>query len=187
MAGILMPLRRLKRGLAFPLLLLLALGGVAVIAWPRENGKVVDDIGQLGGSVTVNGSLWRRAIFAVDLHGAALDDDWLARLQGFAELRELDLAGTPVTSAGLRHIAALRTLRGLNLCGTRVDDAGLAELTGLVQLQELGLGGCPVSDAGLRHLAALPRLERVNLHGTRVTEDGIRRLEAARTGINVQH
>jgi len=40
----------------------------------------------------------------------------------------LDLAGTEVTDAGLRHIKELTSLEELRLVGSRVTRAGLADL-----------------------------------------------------------
>jgi hypothetical protein len=58
----------------------------------------------------------------------AVDDDALAMLCRFRELRSLDLRDTPVTDGGVRHIAVLRRLEQLDLRGTRITDDGLQTL-----------------------------------------------------------
>ena len=58
----------------------------------------------------------------------AVDNDALAVLYRFRELRSLDLRDTQITDAGVRHIAALKRLDHLDICGTRITDDGLQEL-----------------------------------------------------------
>lgn len=58
----------------------------------------------------------------------AVDDDALAILYRFRELRSLNLRDTPITDAGLHHIAALRRLEQLDIRGTRITDDGLRKL-----------------------------------------------------------
>ena len=60
----------------------------------------------------------------------AVDDDALAVLYGFRELRSLDLRDTQITDAGVRHIAVLRRLEQLDIRGTRITDDGLQKLRG---------------------------------------------------------
>jgi hypothetical protein len=60
----------------------------------------------------------------------AVDDDALAMLYRFRELRSLDLRDTQITDGGVRHIAALRRLEQLDIRGTRITDVGLQELRG---------------------------------------------------------
>jgi hypothetical protein len=57
----------------------------------------------------------------------AVDDDALAMLYRFRELRSLDLRDTQVTDGGLRHIAALKRLEQLDIRGTRITDHGLQQ------------------------------------------------------------
>ena len=58
----------------------------------------------------------------------AVDDDALAMLYRFRELRSLDLRDTQITDGGVRHIVALRRLEQLDLRGTRITDDGLQKL-----------------------------------------------------------
>lgn len=77
------------------------------------------------------------------------------RTCGLACLRELDLANTRVTDAGLRHLEKVPSLETLDLTGTQV------------------------TDAGLRQLARLPGLRYLDLCQTRVTSEGVARLQVA--------
>ena len=58
----------------------------------------------------------------------AVDDNALAMLYRFGELRSLDLRDTQVTDGGVRHIAALRQLEQLDIRGTRITGDGLQKL-----------------------------------------------------------
>jgi len=66
--------------------------------------------------------------FAMKRRGKAVDDDALAMLFRFRELRSLDLRDTQITDDGVWHIAALKRLEQLDIRGTRITDVGLQEL-----------------------------------------------------------
>ena len=75
-------------------------------------------------------------------------------------MRELDLAGTLVTGAGLEHLKGLTRLQSWCSKGTTVTDAGLEHLKGLTQLRKLYLYGTEVTDARLNELRkALPNCQ----------------------------
>lgn len=67
---------------------------------------------------------------ARERHGKtlAVDDDALAMLYSFRELRSLNLRDTQITDGGVRHIMALKRLEQLDIRGTRITDNGLQEL-----------------------------------------------------------
>lgn len=67
-------------------------------------------------------------------------DGDLVQLEPLTDLRELSLAGNPITDNGLAHIANLKNLEWLDLEETRVTDEGLARLKGLTKLKVLRLG-----------------------------------------------
>jgi Leucine-rich repeat (LRR) protein len=165
------------------LLLLPALLLAAGCQSPQD--RAVSAIKSRGGTVEVDTARPGRPVVGADLHGASLDDRWLAYLEALPELRELDLGGTPVGDNGLEHLRGLTQLESLNLTLTQVGDDGLAHLEGLTQLRELGLGGTRVTDAGLGHLRGLKDLARLNLFGTHVTDVGVRELEKAVPGLEV--
>ena len=60
----------------------------------------------------------------------AVDDNALAMLYRFGELRSLDPRDTQITDGGVRHIAALRQLEQLDIRGTRITNDGLQKLRG---------------------------------------------------------
>jgi hypothetical protein len=99
---------------------------------------------------------------------------------------EVDLSGTKVTDAGLKHLAALKGLWRLDLSGTKVTDAGMKPLTALKGLKELFLANNPkVTDKGLKELTALTGLQRLELSGTKVTNAGFDNYRAAVPGCSV--
>ncbi len=110
------------------------------------------------------------------------------------EVREIELAGTPITDADLEFLNGLRTLRSLNLGNCRnITDAALTKIGPHPHLRVLNLYSTPLTDAGLLlkgfpeleflHLQALPvtdaiapqlqsltRLTSLELHSTKVTD-----------------
>src|SRR5262245_2121566 len=89
----------------------------------------------------------------------------------------LSLASTQVTDAGLKELAALKSLQSLHLRATQVTGAGLKELAALKSLQSLNLDLCKgLTDAGLKELAALKSLQSLSLRDTKVTDAGLREL-----------
>jgi hypothetical protein len=152
----------------------------------QPHDDVLAAVRGVGGSAEADGDRPGRPVVTVDVHGSDVSDGWLARLEGLGQLRQLNLAATPITDAGLTHLRGLTELRGLNLAGTRITDAGLANLSGLTNLEELGLAGTGVTDAGLAHLKGLKRLARLNIFGTKVTEAGERGLKEALPAVEVQ-
>ncbi len=102
-----------------------------------------------------------------------LEDAGLASIAHLPALVHVDIAGTQVTSAGLRHLRRLRTLRELDLTHTLVDDAGLAHLASLVNLEWLKLEGTALTGTGLRRLAGLSSLRQLDLSGTKVTDGSL--------------
>ena len=81
---------------------------------------------------------------------------------GMVRLTRLDLHGTAVTDRGLARLEGLRELRSLNLYGTAVTDAGLAVIGGLAQLDAVYLWGTKVSENGVGELRQ--RLPRARVH-----------------------
>jgi hypothetical protein len=78
------------------------------------------------------------------------------RYRKLTALRELDLARTKITDAGLKSLAALTKLEGLKLAETSISDAGLAALAKLPALRGVTLDETQVTAAGLNELAKRP-------------------------------
>lgn len=102
-----------------------------------------------------------------------LKDDDLARLVDLRRPSELSLDKSPIGDAGLKHVAAMTTLRSLGLNETKVSDDGLAQLAQLTGLKQLFLSDTAISDAGMRNIRSLRGLTHVGLAGTRVTAEGL--------------
>lgn len=74
--------------------------------------------------------------------------------------------------AGLASLTRLRWLRGIR----GVSDAGMKHLANLTAMEGLDIGGSEVTDAGLAHLAVMRKLKHLNISG-KFTDAGLRRLE----------
>lgn len=93
---------------------------------------------------------------------ATLTDAELAKLKDLPNLTTLDLTGTPITDAGLKHVGGLKQLTSLSLNNVQtVTDAGANHLEGLTELVTLHADAVPFGDAGCASLAKLPKLKSV--------------------------
>lgn len=108
--------------------------------------------------------------------GLDLSNAGLARLEGFASLRSLDLSRSRVTDSGLVSLSRLGNIRWLNLSETRIGDAGIVHVAKLPDLEELVLRQTPVTDAGLSHLRQLKKLRVLVLSDTVVSDTGLRHI-----------
>jgi len=87
-------------------------------------------------------------------------DDWTRLFPFFPSLRQVSLAGTPITDASLDAVAKVSKLEYLSLAQTSITDAGVAKLTTCKSLRYLDLEGTRVTRSGLSMLRrALPQLE----------------------------
>jgi len=180
---------------------------------------LIAEIKRLGGKATVQvqGPNWLRAIvgdeamvaFAhiveIDLNERTdghkppvqkplenrVTDDWLKKLDEQEDLRRLELSGTAVTSAGMRHLRGLE-LERLNVCLTAVDDEGLKHLTKMTSLKRLVVCSSNVTGTGFKHLEGMKQLESINLHSSPASDAGLeaigkltslRRLEIVHTKV----
>jgi len=106
-----------------------------------------------------------------------VNDRALAQFAGMTELEVLELAQTPVTSAGVVHLKPLKKLRQLNLFDAPVDDAGIKYLAELPELRALNLGCTRVTAAGVPFLMGLTKLEELDLSMPAVTREVLKSLE----------
>jgi Leucine-rich repeat (LRR) protein len=105
-----------------------------------------------------------------------LNDAGVKELAALKSLTTLDLSLNNVTAAGLKELATLKNLSTLNLSRTNVADADLEELAALKNLRTLDLSWTNVTDAGLKKLAALKNLATLDLSATTVTGAEMREL-----------
>ena len=96
----------------------------------------------------------KAAAFVEKLGGKVVRDE---KLPGKPVI-EVNLCDGAVTDAGLKELAALKSLTALNLGHTKVTDPGLKELAPLKNLKILSLFKTKVTDAGLKELAPLENL-----------------------------
>jgi len=113
----------------------------------------------------------------LNLFGTKITDAGLKHLGCLPQLRDLVLEKNQITNAGLEHLSKLKGLTALNLDRTEVGNAGLEHLKGLTNLERLFLNGTQVSDAGLEHLQGMNKLELLLLNGTKVTDAGLLHLK----------
>ena len=102
----------------------------------------------------------------------------LALLARIPDVVEVELSGDEskqITAQGLKHFAAMPSLRKLDLNGIGgIDEDALAELKGCQSLKELILINFGIiTDKGVKHLAGIPKLQKLNIHGARLTADSI--------------
>jgi hypothetical protein len=126
-----------------------------------------------------------------------VNDEELAGLPSLSDLKELNLAVTKVTDAGVRAMpdlprlqylylsqtdtgdAALESLprysqiHMLNLDNTLITDKGLSNVAALVQIEVLSMSSTSVSDVGVMELRKLPKLLMLGLNGTQVGDAGM--------------
>ena len=91
-----------------------------------------------------------------------------------------------LTDIGLDPVATVADLRDLNLSGTPVTARGLEKLTALKNLRKLNLLACKrINDDAAAQLAAMPALAWVELKDTGMTEKGFAALRQAKPGLIV--
>jgi len=80
-------------------------------------------------------------IVDAELARTKVDDEGLATLANFSNIRDVDLSHTAVTSQGVQKLAKLEKIESLNLTETAVDDSGVSELRHKNSLKNLYLFG----------------------------------------------
>jgi hypothetical protein len=111
-----------------------------------------------------------------------------AILPHFDQLRsceEVNLRGTTVTDADLKHLTRVPRLRVMDLGSTPITDAGVKELTAARDLEVLNLEHTRVGDDVEPILSAMPKLREVNLEGTFVSDGAVQRLKKEKPEVAV--
>jgi Leucine-rich repeat (LRR) protein len=137
----------------------------------------------------------------VGLANAAVHDPLVLAIASRPGLRELRLAGTPITRTAIHRIAQLIQLEEVDLAETPVDDASAAALLGMPHMRGLRLDRTAITDAAFTQVAtpspaltelyvshtqlgdaalavldALPKLEALGVGETRITDPTIVRI-----------
>jgi Leucine-rich repeat (LRR) protein len=130
------------------------LAGVVHLYVDLQQRTLVDALDALD-AVTRND---RGEPITIDVGGTEFSDEQLAHLKDVPTLEELHLSNTPITDAGMAHVAGLRGLKQLYLAKCDVGDEGLAHVRELVNLEALNVFGTKTTDAGIEHLMGLKHL-----------------------------
>jgi len=156
-------------------------GGSEEVSPPLPTGdeKAVAFVTRMGGRGTRDEKLPGNPVTYVNLEHSKITDAGLKELAAFKSIALLSLGSTKITDAGLKELAALKSLSALNLNSTKITDAGLRELAALKNLTSLSLVGTKITDAGLKNLAAFKNLTSVTLNSTEVTDAGVAELQKA--------
>jgi hypothetical protein len=100
----------------------------------------------------------------------------LAILSELPELLDVVMHKPPTDDEGMRYLARIHKLRGLDLKHPIATDDGLAELRVLPQLQRLSLEGPSVNDETIRRIRELSHLQFVRFSDTSITSAGLKQL-----------
>ncbi|MBN9524421.1 hypothetical protein J0H58_38890 [bacterium] len=119
--------------------------------------------------------------FALYQSGTDITDAGVKELAALKTLRRLELsANLQLTGAGFGALAALPDLQVLGLYQTRVNDAGLTEVCRIAALRELDVGSSAVTEGGLAGLEKLERLQVLGVSGVKLTDAGLAALGRCR-------
>lgn len=100
-----------------------------------------------------------------------VDDECMKILKDFRNLRALNLSGTKVTDAGLRHLQGLQSLQILSMEDTEITDQGLEYIGKLQNLKTLNLLTRGIRGPGLAYLKNLKQLETLKFRNLECQED----------------
>ena len=120
-----------------------------------------------------------------DPHHPPFTAKGMAQLAEMQSLEHLDLPNFAMTDECLAHVCKLENLEYLWVgCSTNspITDAGLEHLAQLGRLERLHIGGTGITDEGMPHIAALSNLKGLLLAGAPgVTNDGLATLGALKS------
>ncbi len=108
--------------------------------------------------------------------GPDMTDAVAVHLQELPDLKDLQLEGSALGSAGMQVIGRLSHLESLRLAGTTITDGDLQHLTNLKGLKWLFLSDCPIGDEGMDAIGRIGSLTLLDLDKTQVTDEGVKRL-----------
>ncbi|MFC4874564.1 c-type cytochrome domain-containing protein [Negadavirga shengliensis] len=97
----------------------------------------------------------------------------------------LDLKDTPLSDAGMEHIAKFKNLTRLRAEKTGITDKGMSYLKELPYLEFLNIYGTSVGDEGIQYLQNSPNLRRLYVWESRVSKNGAARLQESSSQLEV--
>jgi len=91
-------------------------------------------------------------------------DECLTQISLISGLKELNISGNVITSAGLHHITGLDKLTHINLHQCQLDDAAIIELSNIESLQSLNISyNKNITFTGLSELSKLGKIRELCL------------------------
>ncbi len=108
----------------------------------------------------------------------------------FAEksnVESLSLHLMRLTDASLCHIAQMKRVRELDIAGSPISDEGIISLSANKSIVELALVETLITDGALIHLKSIPGLKWLDLSDTGVTDGGVSALQAARPDLEIKY
>ncbi len=153
--------------------------------WVLKRGGVVEIYDENGLGMAVPDGKLPSAKFYLNLAGLygnaeRVTDADLLNLAGCRRVAALDLRGqTKITAAGVKSLAAVKSLWNLDVRGTGVGDDLLPHLTNWPKLTHLRIGeytnpyNVPITDAGLRNMPQLPGLTNLDIGSRGITDEGL--------------
>ncbi len=109
----------------------------------------------------------------LNLKETRIDDAGLKHLQGLTQLQDLDLSDNDIKGDAFAQLQGLKLLKTLDLSGTQLMDRNLVYIRKFSGLQKLYLGNTKISNSGVEKLRGLPQLKNLNVNCTGVTNDGL--------------
>ncbi|MEZ5942636.1 MAG: hypothetical protein R3C18_14680 [Planctomycetaceae bacterium] len=115
----------------------------------------------------------------VSLVDCLIRDHYLLHLADSTHLKNLQLAGNPLSGEGLAHLRGCRELEQLCLHGCALTDEGLQKIPPLPNLITLDVSNNQITDAALREISRerFPKLRQLILDRTDVTAAGLVQLK----------
>ena len=150
---------------------------VAEVEATATREATIKVIEALGGDLVYDETRPGRPVISISLHSKKVNDELVASLKVFSDLKALTLDATQVSDAGLAHLKDMTSLGALDLNATGITDAGLAHLKSLKKIEQLGLIGTKISDAGLVHLTGMPNMVMLLLGDTEISDAGLVHLQ----------
>ncbi len=141
----------------------------------RREVAAIETIEQAGGKVYKISAADDSREISCYLSSNPIKDDHLKNVGAIGNVIWMNLAGTEITSDGLKFLVGM-PLTKLHLERTKIDDEGLLHLKSMEKLEYLNLYGTKVTDAGLEHLKGLKNLKKLFVWRTGVTDEGMRQL-----------
>jgi len=159
----------------------------AVVDSIRQNGgRIVYDYEVDSSGNPINGAeppgpAWLRRVlgdefFATVIGATVTTSADMKNVWELSTLRSLGVFTVPITDIDLEGIEELSQLKSLDLCFTNITDAGLKHLKSLSQLEDLKLSNTRVTGSGLKELNGLSHLNALNLNETQITDAALESL-----------